>query len=126
MKQVFKNKTQYCINILSIPSIKKPKFSLFFLSCTYASFHPLSVLSSLSLAPLSPSFPCGFSSLLVVMIRIEIEFWVCGGCDRVLVFVFVHTSLVVVVVVVDFGYEFRRLDYGGGLWFCFVFVFCLQ
>ena len=47
-------------------------------------------LSSLSLAPLSPSFPCGFSSLLVVTIRSEIEFWVCGGCDRVLVFVFVH------------------------------------
>ena len=32
----------------------------------------------------------GFSSLLVVTIRSEIEFWVCGGCDRVLVFVFVH------------------------------------
>ena len=67
------------------------------------SSHPLSVLSSLSLAPLSLSFPCGFSYLLVVMIRIEIEFWVCGGCDWVLVFVFVHTSLVVVVVVVDVG-----------------------
>ena len=28
----------------------------------------------------------------------------------------------------DFGYGFRGLDYGGGLWFCFVFVFvfCLQ
>ena len=64
----------YCINVLFIPSIKKLKFSLFFLSCTYASSHPLLVLSSLSLAPLSFSFPCGFSSLLVVAIRIEIEF----------------------------------------------------
>ena len=36
-------------------------------------------------------------------IRSEIEFWVCGGCDWALVFVFVHMSLVVVVVVVDFG-----------------------
>ena len=85
--------------------IKNPKFSLFFLSRTYANSHPLSVLSSLSLAPLSLSFPCGFSSLLVVTIRSEIEFWVCGGCDRVLIFVFVHMCLVVVVVVVDFGRE---------------------
>ena len=38
-------------------------------------------------------------------IRSEIEFWVCGGCDWALVFVFVHMSLVVVVVVVDFGRE---------------------
>ena len=72
------------------------------MSHTYASSHPLLVLSSLSLAALSLSFPSRFSSLLVVMIRIEIKFWVCGGCDRVLVFVFVHMSSVVVVVVVDF------------------------
>ena len=59
--------------------------------------------SLLCLLPLSLSLPCGFSSLLVVTIRSEIEFWVCGDCDWALVFVFVHMSLVVVVVVVDFG-----------------------
>ena len=46
-------------------------------------------------------------------IRSEIEFWVCGVCDQVLVFVFVHMSLVVVVVVVIVMVDFGR---GGG--FC--------